>query len=96
MEEVTTKIYMVRHAESKYVPGVERTRGLTDKGILDSKIVADILQDEIDVVVSSPYQRAIQTVDELANRLNLRLNYMKISESAEWRKKDILIKREEI
>jgi 2,3-bisphosphoglycerate-dependent phosphoglycerate mutase len=64
---------MVRHAESIFVPGVERTRGLSDKGELDAIRVADLLQNEIDVVVSSPYRRAIQTVEELARRLNIEI-----------------------
>lgn len=64
-----TYIYMVRHGESPYTKGTERTRGLTDKGKLDARIVNDILQDEeIDVFVSSPYNRAILTIQDSAER----------------------------
>lgn len=44
MEEVViTTIYMVRHGESPKTEGNERTRGLTEKGKGDARIVADIL-----------------------------------------------------
>jgi 2,3-bisphosphoglycerate-dependent phosphoglycerate mutase len=58
-----TTIYMVRHAESPFVFGEERSRGLSDEGLEDAKRVADVLDDvNIDCVVSSTYTRAIQTV----------------------------------
>ncbi|MBO0959319.1 histidine phosphatase family protein [Neobacillus sp. MM2021_6] len=64
-----TYIYMVRHGESPYTEGTERTRGLTEKGILDAQRVTDTLQDEgIEVFVSSPYNRAILTIQDLAKR----------------------------
>jgi 2,3-bisphosphoglycerate-dependent phosphoglycerate mutase len=61
---------MVRHGESSKNEGTERTRGLTDKGIQDANRVTELLKDEgIDVLVSSPYRRAIQTIEGLARRL---------------------------
>jgi len=64
-----TFIYMVRHGESPKTEGTERTRGLTKKGKLDAYKVTDIIQDEgIEVFVSSPYSRAILTIQELAKR----------------------------
>ncbi|MCM3293022.1 histidine phosphatase family protein [Paenibacillus sp. MER 180] len=67
MEEVITTIYMVRHGESPKTEGNERTRGLTEKGKEDARIVADILQEEgIDTFVSSPYSRAVLTLEGLA------------------------------
>lgn len=64
-----TFIYMVRHGESPKTEGTERTRGLTEKGKIDAYEVTDILQDEgIEVFVSSPYNRAILTIQELAKR----------------------------
>ncbi|MWV43303.1 histidine phosphatase family protein [Paenibacillus sp. HJL G12] len=58
---------MVRHAESQYIPGLERERGISGKGAQDALKVLEILQsEEIDVFVSSPYQRAIQTVEAVA------------------------------
>lgn len=58
-----TFIYFVRHAESPYIEGMERTRGLSDKGKLDTLKINEILKDEeIDLFISSPYERAIQTI----------------------------------
>lgn len=69
---MNTTIYMIRHAESPYDDGTERTRGLTTKGIRDVEKVTDILLEEgINVIISSPYQRAILSVKELAQALNL-------------------------
>lgn len=39
-------VYMVRHAESPYDEGNERTRGLTAKGKADIEIVTKLLSDE--------------------------------------------------
>ncbi|GIP27170.1 phosphoglycerate mutase [Paenibacillus sp. J23TS9] len=64
---IQTVIYMVRHAESKYIPGMEEARGLSEKGMKDALFVRDILRTEdIDAFFSSPYQRAIQTVEPSA------------------------------
>lgn len=64
-----TFIYMVRHGESPKTGETERKRGLTEKGKSDAYRVTDILQDEeIDVFASSPYSRAILTIQELAKR----------------------------
>lgn len=66
---MNTFIYMVRHGDSPKTGENERTRGLTEKGRLDAYQVTDLLQGEgIDVFVSSPYSRAIITIQELANR----------------------------
>lgn len=62
-----TYLYMVRHAESPYVHGNERLRGLSEKGKEDARKIADILKHEgIEVFVSSPYTRAIETISVLA------------------------------
>ncbi|HZG16472.1 MAG TPA: histidine phosphatase family protein [Candidatus Bathyarchaeia archaeon] len=64
---MTTFIYMVRHGESPKTEGTERTRGLTDKGKTDAIRITELLKSEgIEVFVSSPYQRAILTIQELA------------------------------
>lgn len=66
-----TFIYFVRHAESVYIEGVERSRGLTEKGKQDAGKIRNILVEEtIDVLVSSPYRRATETIQELADALN--------------------------
>ena len=69
---VNTTIYMIRHAKSPFVLGQERTRELSDQGIIDAKKVTAIMNNkEIDLIVSSPYIRAIQTIEEIANNKNL-------------------------
>ncbi|MFK4424492.1 histidine phosphatase family protein [Bacillus mycoides] len=65
---MNTYIYMVRHGESPKLEGDERTRGLTEKGTLDAHKVTEILKTEgIDTFISSPYKRAMLTIEKLAN-----------------------------
>jgi 2,3-bisphosphoglycerate-dependent phosphoglycerate mutase len=62
-------IYMVRHGDS---PKSEKkkTRGLTEKGKLDVQRITDVLKGEgIDIVISSPYNRSILTVQQLAKQI---------------------------
>ncbi|WP_248926266.1 histidine phosphatase family protein [Paenibacillus hamazuiensis] len=62
-----TTIYFIRHAESPYTPGNERERGLSDKGREDAQRVSAVLAEEqIELFVSSPYERAIRTIAPLA------------------------------
>ncbi|OAB38618.1 phosphoglycerate mutase [Paenibacillus macquariensis subsp. defensor] len=62
-----TYIYFVRHSESSKTEGNERTRGLTNKGKVDSNRVTELLKaEEVDTFISSPYRRAIMTIEELA------------------------------
>jgi 2,3-bisphosphoglycerate-dependent phosphoglycerate mutase len=64
---------MVRHAEATY-EGNERTRGLTAKGKLDAEKVTNLLLGEgIDVIISSPYSRAVQSVEGLARHFHLEI-----------------------
>lgn len=66
-----TTIYFVRHAHSTYTKE-ERERPLSEKGHCDAENVTRLLKDKhIDVVISSPYKRAIQTVQEIANTYNI-------------------------
>ncbi|WP_138493800.1 histidine phosphatase family protein [Paenibacillus pinistramenti] len=66
-----TTLYFVRHADSPYVEGQERARGLSERGRRDALTVSDLLENEgIDILISSPYERAIQTIAPLAARLN--------------------------
>ncbi|HDR4419314.1 TPA: histidine phosphatase family protein [Bacillus cereus] len=66
-----TTIYFVRHAHSTYTKE-ERERPLSEQGHLDAKNVARLLKDKhIDVVISSPYTRAIQTVQGIANTYDI-------------------------
>ncbi|MDF2658102.1 MAG: histidine phosphatase family protein [Paenibacillus sp.] len=67
MENPNTIIYFVRHAQSAYVEGSERTRGLTEQGKRDAERVKDLLTGEQpDLFVSSPYRRAVDTILPLA------------------------------
>ncbi|MBE7103283.1 histidine phosphatase family protein [Bacillus cereus] len=66
-----TTIYFVRHAHSTYTKE-ERERPLSEKGYFDAENVTHLLKDEyVDVVISSPYKRAIQTVQGIANTYNV-------------------------
>lgn len=63
-----TVLYFVRHADSLYEEGKERTRGLSEQGMMNTRRVREILISEnIDLFVSSPYERAIETIRLLAN-----------------------------
>ncbi|QIW19658.1 histidine phosphatase family protein [Bacillus thuringiensis] len=65
---MNTYIYMIRHGESSKLEGDERTRGLTEKGNSDAYRVTDILKTEgIDTFISSPYKRAVLTIEKTAN-----------------------------
>lgn len=64
--ESRTTIYFVRHAHSIYSED-ERGRPLSEKGSSDAKQVAKRMEKEaIDIVLSSPYKRAIQTIEGIA------------------------------
>lgn len=65
--ETETVLYFVRHAHSVYEHGRELERGLSDSGKAEALAVCRRLEQEhIDVFVSSPYQRAIDTIAPLA------------------------------
>ncbi|WJV19626.1 histidine phosphatase family protein [Rossellomorea marisflavi] len=65
-----TEIYFVRHAHSTYTPE-ELTRPLSEKGMRDARRVTRILElENLDHVVSSPFLRAVQTVEGTAASLN--------------------------
>ena len=66
-----TSIYFVRHATSPFSLDNERDRGLSEQGKLDSIRAADVLRYEaIDMIISSTFVRAIDTVKPLAELLN--------------------------
>lgn len=65
-----THLYLVRHAHSTYSPN-ELSRPLSEDGLLTADTVTEILKKEnIDIIYSSPYKRALQTVQGLANYLD--------------------------
>ncbi|MDG0808039.1 histidine phosphatase family protein [Cohnella rhizosphaerae] len=58
----------MRHAESPFIEGMERTRGLSDNGKIDAERIVSLLAAEgIDLFISSPFERAIQTIKPLAD-----------------------------
>ena len=62
-----TIIYFVRHAESLHTWKDDRTRPLTEAGLLDRVALLDYFKGiHIDAVYSSPYKRAYDTVAVLA------------------------------
>lgn len=67
-----TTVYFVRHAHSPWVPDREAERPLSEEGRDAATQVAELLADAtIDGVVSSPYARARETVEPLADRHGL-------------------------
>ena len=63
-------LFLVRHAHSDYGP--DEMRPLSESGHRAAQRVADLLEDRgVAMIVSSPYTRAVQTVQPLAGRLGL-------------------------
>ena len=64
-----TNLYFVRHAHSTYTPD-ELNRPLSERGMEDAKLNSNLLRMlQIDHVISSPYTRAIQTVEGVAESI---------------------------
>jgi 2,3-bisphosphoglycerate-dependent phosphoglycerate mutase len=62
-----TFIYLVRHGDSPKKEKNERARGLSEKGKRDAKQITELLkEEEIEIFASSPYSRAILTIQKLA------------------------------
>ena len=62
-----TNIYFVRHAEPNYSNHDDPTRELSPKGLRDRELVTVFLRDKhVDVVLSSPCKRAVDTVADFA------------------------------
>lgn len=67
-----TIVYFVRHAEPNYNNHDDLKRELTAKGKEDSKQVTKfLLKKPIDVILSSPYKRAVDTLSDLSLSSNL-------------------------
>lgn len=67
-----TNIYFIRHAECDYNIKDDEAPQLTPKGVQDSKLVTQYLQGkDINHVFSSPYQRAVDTLQDFATTYNL-------------------------
>ncbi len=69
-----TTVYFVRHSRSDVSVWCDRTRPLTKQGLLDSEKVTSALKDMgITRIISSPYLRAVQTVEGLSKALGLEI-----------------------
>lgn len=68
-----TTIYFIRHAEPERgadSPYTDSTYPLTEKGLKDRELVTAFLRDKkIDVVLSSPFKRAVDTVTPFAEEI---------------------------
>ena len=83
-----TEIYMVRHAHSTHNIETEATRPLSKQGFEDADQITEILKKEkINVVVSSSYVRAIQTVQGIADVLGTEVKL-----DARFRERDLAAK----
>ena len=74
MEKTLTTIYFVRHAEPNYENHDDMLRELTAKGLEDRKLVTKFLADKnVDVILSSPFHRSIDTVRHFADSKGLEI-----------------------
>lgn len=70
-----TKVYFVRHAEPDYNNHNDALRELSSKGMKDRKLVTKFLADKhIDVILSSPYKRAVDTVKNFADSYGIEID----------------------
>lgn len=74
IENALTTIYFVRHAQPNYENHDDMLRELTAKGLEDRKLVTRFLADKnVDVVLSSPFHRSIDTVRHFADSKGLEI-----------------------
>ncbi|WHY99296.1 histidine phosphatase family protein [Peribacillus simplex] len=65
------KIYIVRHCEAQGQPSESQ---LTEKGSKQAKYLVDFFSDaKIDRIISSPFLRAIQSVEPLSEKTNIKI-----------------------
>jgi predicted acetyltransferase len=65
------KIYLIRHCEAEGQPA---EASLTDNGFKQAEHLSEFFRGiPIDRIISSPYKRAVQTVEPLAQRINLEI-----------------------
>ena len=70
-----TTVYFVRHAEPNYNNHNDYLRELSAKGLKDRKLVTDFFADkEINVALSSPYKRAIDTIKDFTDSSGLHID----------------------
>lgn len=64
-------IYLVRHCESTGQPAESP---LSEKGFLQAKDLSEFFFDiKIDRIISSPYQRAIQSIERISKDKNIKI-----------------------
>lgn len=69
-----TTVYFVRHAAPNFKNHDDLTRELSAQGLKDRKLVTEFLWDKkIEVVLSSPYKRAVDTIKEFADAKGLKI-----------------------
>ena len=69
-----TTVYFVRHCEPNYENHDDMSRELTVKGLKDRELVTNFFENkEIDIVLSSPCKRAIDTVKSVAESKGLEI-----------------------
>ena len=89
-----TTVYFIRHAQADNANRDGRNRSLTEKGLADRKLVTAFLQDkDIDIVMSSPFRRAVDTVANFAAKNGFEIE---IVEDFRERKSDIDLTKENI
>lgn len=67
-----TTVYFVRHAQPNYENHDDMQRELTQKGMADRKLVTAFLRDkEIDLALSSPYRRSVDTIRDFTDSAGL-------------------------
>ncbi|WP_078393998.1 histidine phosphatase family protein [Shouchella patagoniensis] len=66
-----TILYFIRHADSDFVFGMERERTLSIQGKRDANHLVTLLEKrKRNHFISSPYVRAVQTINPLAIKTN--------------------------
>lgn len=69
-----TTIYFIRHAEPDFSIHDDLTRPLTAKGRQDAHLLVKYFEDkQIDAVISSPFCRAIETVNDIAELIHTKV-----------------------
>lgn len=67
-----TTVYFIRHAQPNYSNHCDAERELTAKGMADCSLVTDFLSDKnVDIVLSSPFLRSIDTIRHFAEKNGL-------------------------
>lgn len=70
-----TTVYFVRHAKPDLRHHDDMSRELSAQGLEDRRLVTKFLADKnVDVVVSSPYKRAVDTVKDFAIKQQLEIH----------------------